>query len=99
MRLLVVLILGLAGCASPAMRYQGVEPQVMRVGGYVFSVYAGPDEAQVIRTNFVALPERSEVMAAATIAAERATGCPARKNGADGDAALIEVKLNCPSSG
>ncbi|MHA3980453.1 hypothetical protein ACW9UR_22510 [Halovulum sp. GXIMD14794] len=99
MRVVAVFVMVLAGCASPAMQYQGVEPQVMRVGGYVFSVYAGTDEAQVIRTNFVPVPDRGEVLAAATVAAEQATGCRARKNGADGDAALVDVRLICPPSG
>jgi len=95
-RLLLIAVL-LAGCSSPDLRYNGVDPQVTRVGAYVFDVYALGDEAQVIRTNMVALPDKTKVMAAASLAAEQATGCRARKNGVSGDAALVDVRLVCPA--
>lgn len=99
MPILLLIAMVLTGCSSPALRYNGVEPQVTRIGAYVFDVYALGDEAQVIRTNMVALPDKAEVMAAASLAAEQATGCRARKNGVSGDAALVDVQLVCPKDG
>ncbi|MSU89158.1 hypothetical protein GE300_05920 [Rhodobacteraceae bacterium 2CG4] len=98
MSMLALLLLA-AGCSSPAPRFMGVSPQVTRVGPYVFDVYALDGEAQVIRTNMVALPDTAEVMAAASVAAEQATGCRTRKGGVSGDAALVAVRLACGAGG
>ena len=94
MRILLMLML-VAGCASPALRFNGAERQEVRVGGHDFTVFALSDEAQVIRTNRVVLPDPAQVKASAVLAAEAATGCRVHRGRISGDAAILTVGLIC----
>ncbi|NNU81110.1 hypothetical protein HMH01_11755 [Halovulum dunhuangense] len=94
-RALVPFLAVLAACASPGPGYLRSERVDMQVGGHRFAVFAGDGTTQVIRTNRVWLPDTAEVMAAGTIAAERASGCKARAGGIRGDAAIMVVPLDC----
>lgn len=89
-----VILAILAGCASPTPQYSG-PPARLQVDGHSFSVFSDRSSAQVVRTNRAFLPNANEVIAAAALAAEQATGCTANRAKLKGDTAIVTVPLTC----
>ncbi len=92
---LVVLLLALAACSSPGIKFLGVKPVRVDADGSVFDVYSNGWQVQAIRLNPEYLPKLSDVVARAIMAIEQATGCLVDERSLKGDWALIEADIVC----
>lgn len=90
-----VLLPLLAACASPGLDFVGRAPVKVVVDGSDFSVWHDRVHAQAIRTN---VERRRGVMKRGHRAIELATGCAIRPGTFQGDGALFEAGLTCPSA-
>lgn len=94
MRVLMVVLL-LAACSSPSLRYAKVAPVRVVVEGSVYDVYALDREVQAIRVNMEMLPNKARSFGRAIAAIEQATGCKVVDNAATGDQALVNAIIRC----
>ncbi|MDN5568615.1 MAG: hypothetical protein L0G27_07720 [Paracoccus sp. (in: a-proteobacteria)] len=99
MRLILPLILALAGCASPSVDFMGAVRRDVVVDGIRFAVFQRDREAQVIRLDRVARAGRDDLPMQTVRAAEQATGCaviPASlTTQAHAASAVARVDLRC----
>lgn len=99
MRLIIPLILALAGCASPSVDFMGATRHDVVVDDLRFAVFQKGTEAQVIRLDRVARAGRSDLPMQMVRAAEQATGCsviPASMTTqAHAASAVARVDLRC----
>jgi hypothetical protein len=102
-RLLPLVLLSLAACASPSAEYFGVEPQRVTIGGRDYVVYqrrAGSTvRAQVIRMGWAGLRDHAPILEAMVQAAEQVSGCAAVRAGISGDSGVLNLTLRCPAGG
>lgn len=96
-RLIPLLCLLLAACASPSHDYFGVPAQAVVIGGREYRVFVRPDgsRAQVIRLGWAGGRDHRPILAAMVAAAEQASGCNARTGAAEGDSGVLTVPLRC----
>jgi len=95
--LLMALVIGLAGCDSPSMKFQGIEPTRVTVVDATFSVRHTPYMAEAIRVNNMWPPPRRHATVVKGVEAiERASGCPVDVKSVRGDTNLVAADLNCP---
>ena len=75
---LVALSFAVMGCDSPSPAFRGAEATRVRIDGSVFVVRRLGQEAEAIRTNREAIPNRRDTLVKAVLAIEAATGCTIR---------------------
>lgn len=92
----LVLVFGLAACASPSPRFIGAASKEIEVAGSRFTVFRRGDEVEAFRTSREWLPRQSEVFMRAEAAIRAATGCDVRPNSMTGDQAIVRAELDCP---
>jgi hypothetical protein len=83
----------IAGCDSPSVGFQSVEPETVEVDGFRFAVRVLGEKAEAIRTNAAAVPGKSAVFPAARSAIEKVSGCAVVD--IRGDAAIVLATLDC----
>ena len=93
MRALAILLLGACSMGGPDNR--GLPAERVELAGFAFDVRFAGGTAEVTRRGFVRPGRLAEVRGAATLAAERATGCRAVRGAATGDPAVTLVPLDC----
>lgn len=91
----ILLILVVAGCSSPGLRYGGIEPMRMTARTSVFDVYVSGENVRAIRINRQILPKASNVFADAWSAIELATKCKVVDGSLTGDQAVMDAKIKC----
>ena len=100
-RLLALLILSLAACASPAPPYFGVPARAVVIDGRTYQVFLRRDgdlaQAQVIRMGWAGGRDHRPILDAMLAAAEQASGCRAVPRGTTGDSGVMDVALDCRS--
>lgn len=94
----IALILALAACSSPSLKYTGQEATRAEINGWVIDVYQKGTQAQAIRLNSIMLPAPEDMHHYGTIAMERATGCKVIPSSKKGDAVVLNAKLRCPNA-
>ena len=96
-RLIPLLCLLLAACASPSHDYFGVPGRSVVIDGREYRVVVRPDRtrAQVIRLGWAGGRDHRPIRAAMVAAAEQASGCAARDSPPDGDSGVMTVPLRC----
>ncbi len=101
MRVLLVCLFFIAGCASPAPQYFGAVRHDVTLRGVSFAVFHHPGgaEAEVIRLGYLTRAQREAVTPLIYAAAEHATGCRgvanSLKSRIPGDTAEGRVALRC----
>lgn len=99
MRMMLILVLFLAACASPAPDFAGAVPRRENVGGMDFTVIRRGQEAEVIRMGYLHRRARDAVPLRMYQAAEQATGCHAVRGSLrtrlPGDTGEGRVALRC----
>lgn len=99
MRMMLILVLFLAACASPAPDFAGAVPQRVNVGGMDFTVIRRGQEAEVIRMGYLHRRARDAVPLRMYQAAEQATGCHAVRGSLrtrlPGDTGEGRIALRC----
>ncbi|RJE81616.1 hypothetical protein [Paracoccus sp. JM45] len=99
MRLIPLIILALAGCASPSLDFRGAIRHDVVVDSLRFAVFQREDEAQIIRLDNVRRSARADLPMQMVRAAEQATGCavsPASMTTqAHAASAVARVDLDC----
>ena len=85
----------LAACASPSPQLMSGVKHQAEVSGSQFTIWQKGDRVEIYRTSREWMPHLSEVMAKATVAVVRVTGCEVRKGSMAGDAALMKARLAC----
>lgn len=99
MRAVLILILFLAGCASPAPRFIGAERQDITLEGIRFAVFQQGTDAEVIRLGYLTRAQRAKVPELMEIAVMRSTGCRTVPNslrsGIPGDTGEARFSLDC----
>lgn len=97
--ILVPLILLLAACASPALRYFNATRHDITLQSIHFVVYHDGNSAEVIRLGYLTRAERAGVPDLMVQAAERTTGCRVIPNSLrsriPGDTGEARVALDC----
>lgn len=94
MRLLFLVLL-LAGCSSPSLKFMNIEPVRVSVEGSIYDVYSNGSEVQAIRVNRELLPSKAKAIVRMVMAIEQATGCTVVPTSVDGDQALVKAKIRC----
>ncbi len=94
MRFIAVFLLFTA-CSSPALRYGGMAPVRVEVGGARYDVYRLGAKVQAIRVSMELLPRKAQSFARAIAAIESATGCKVVEGSLTGDQALVQAELDC----
>ncbi|TWI36049.1 hypothetical protein [Paracoccus sulfuroxidans] len=99
MRVVLILILFLAGCASPAPRFIGAERQDITLEGIRFAVFQQGTDAEVIRLGYLTRAQRAKVPELMEIAVMRSTGCRTVPNSLrsriPGDTGEARFSLDC----
>ncbi|GGH58334.1 hypothetical protein GVY41_14740 [Frigidibacter albus] len=99
MRLIALLCLGLAACASPAPQFFGADRHDITLSGIDFVVFHKEDRAEVIRLGYLSRSARAPVPALMVEAAERTTGCRvvpgSAVTGLPGDTGEVRLELDC----
>lgn len=90
-------LLLLAACASPSPGYMGVAPQRVVIEGTTIDVWRRGDNAQAIRAGWMSRAEQAAAPARLARAIETATGCALRPGTAEGDSAVLNARLDCPT--
>ncbi|MFT4013580.1 MAG: hypothetical protein QM682_09285 [Paracoccus sp. (in: a-proteobacteria)] len=97
--LLILPLLLLAGCASPAPVFMGATRHDVTLDGIRFAVFHKENEAEVIRLGYLARKQRVPVPELMMRAAAQATGCRAIPNSAvtriPGDTGEAWILLDC----
>lgn len=95
----IILILLLTACASPAPRFMGAERRDLVLDGIRFVVFSNPAEAEVIRMGYLTRKDRDKVPELMVQAAEIASGCRVIPNSLrsrlPGDTGEARVELDC----
>lgn len=94
-RILLLIVLSLAGCNSPSPRFMDSPHQDVTLEGSRFSVWRDGDRVEVIRISPEALPRLSVVLARAEVAIERTTGCRVWSGTLKGDQSVVTARLAC----
>ncbi len=96
---MILALLLLASCASPAPEYLGARRHDLDVEDIRFSVFVKPNEAEVIRLGYLSRKDRRRVPDLMMRAAEEASGCKAIANSLKtripGDTGEGRVGLRC----
>ncbi|WP_412565267.1 hypothetical protein [Thalassobius sp. MITS945101] len=87
------MIFMLAACDSAGRAFRGVPAQYVDVEGLSFAVRVKGTEAEAIRTNRMARPQRDQIGLAAQRAMELVSGCEVRQ--LTGDVAVMTATLRC----
>ncbi len=99
MRLLLVPLLLLAACASPAPEFFGAVRHDIRLGGIDFVVFRKGAEVEVIRMGYLSRARRVAVPALMMQAAEQVTGCAAvadsLRTRIPGDTGEARITMDC----
>lgn len=100
MRMILLLTLLLAACASPAPEFFGATRRDVVVEGIRFTVFHDGAEAEVIRHGYLSRQARAPVPDLMPRAAEQATGCAvipgSLKSRIPGDTGEARLSLRCP---
>ena len=91
--LILILIVGLAGCNTPTPQFYGVTPISVTVEGSTYKVFRAEDRAQAIRIT----PDMRQNFRAEeriTYAIEIATGCEV-VGALKGDVVLADARVDC----
>jgi len=91
----LVLAASLAACASPSPQMMRGQKFQAKVAGSSFTIWRSGDAVEIYRTSPEMIPRLSEVMAKASVAVSRVTGCAVKQGSLAGDAALMTAKLDC----
>lgn len=96
--LFMALAIGLAGCDSPSMAFQGIKPTQVTVADTVFSVRHTRHEAEAIRVNNMWPPPRRHATVVKGVEAiEQVSGCRVDVESVRGDTNLVASDLKCPN--
>lgn len=100
MRILMILpLLLLAACASPAPGFIGAPRHDVTIDGIRFAVFQKSTQAEVIRLGYLNRRDRARVPDLMMRAAEQATGCRAIANSMvtkiPGDTGEARINLRC----
>ncbi|MBD9525691.1 MULTISPECIES: hypothetical protein [Paracoccus] len=99
MRLMILSLLILASCASPAPEYFGATRHDLEIDGIRFAVFVKESEAEVIRLGYLSRKDRARVPELMMQAASQASGCEAIANSLTsripGDTGEGKVSLRC----
>ncbi len=99
MRVFLILILFLAGCASPAPGFIGAKRQDVTLEGIRFAVFQRGSQAEVIRLGYLTRAQRAKVPGLMAQAAAQATGCGVVPNSLrsriPGDTGEARFTLDC----
>lgn len=102
MRMMILMVVALAGCASPAPDFIGAARQDVMLDGIRFSVFHRGNQAEVIRMGYLTRRARDAVPELMYQAAEVATGCRAVSGSLQtrlpGDTGEGRVALKCQDS-
>lgn len=94
-----ILVLALAGCASPAPEFIGAPMTRLRVDGHDFVVFQRGQEAEVIRMGYLHRRARDAIPMLMYRAAEEASGCVAvpgsLRSRLPGDTGEGRIALRC----
>ncbi|MCG6904615.1 MAG: hypothetical protein LJE68_18240 [Rhodobacter sp.] len=93
--LFMALVIGLAGCDSPSMAFQGVPATRITVAGAAFSVHHTRHEAEAIGLTFQPGARRRTNVIRGVAAIEAVSGCPVVVRSVRGDANIVAADLNC----
>lgn len=91
-------LLALAACDSPSPQFSGLVAKQVALEGSTFTVRHTAFEAEVIRTNFDAVPRRDAIFQKAAEAIRRASGCKILPGSMRGDMSVIHAALKCPGA-
>lgn len=100
MRIILILsLLTLAACSSPAPQFMGAPRHDLELEGIRFTVFTRENEAEVIRLGYLSRRERAGVPELMLRAAEQASGCRAipgsMRTRSPGDTGEARVGLDC----
>lgn len=99
MRLMILPLLSLASCASPAPQFLGAERHDMKLDGIRFAVFVDGNEAEVIRLGYLSARDRARVPELMMRAAAQASGCAVVPHSLltriPGDTGEARVSLGC----
>jgi len=100
MRVILLLVLFLSACASPAPQFFGAQRHDITLEGIRFAVFHDASQAEVISLGYLGRDARAAVPERMVIAAERTTGCQAVPNSLrsriPGDTGEARLSLRCP---
>jgi len=100
MPVILLLVLFLSACASPAPQFLGAARHDITLQGIRFAVFHDGDRAEVIRLGYLDRTSRAQVPELMVIAAERTTGCAVVANSLrsriPGDTGEAQLSLRCP---
>lgn len=96
MRLMIILwLLTLAGCDSPAPGMRGAVTKRVEIGSSLFIVHILGDRVEAIRLNVETGRRARGVMARGFAAIEQASGCRIVPGSFEGDPALMRARVAC----
>jgi len=95
--LFMALAIGLAGCDSPSMAFQGIKPTRITIEGSAFSVRHTRYEAEAIGRSFQPGAQRRDIVIKGVAAIEAVSGCPVVVRSVRGDTNLVAADLKCGS--
>lgn len=98
MRLILISLLLLCGCASASPGFLGVTPVQVERGGFVIQVWRRGNHAQAIRMGYATRREQAGLRAHLLAAVEEVTGCRADLARVEGDTGVLNVGLICPDT-
>ena len=97
--LLLLAMLILAGCASPAPGFIGAPRHDITLDGVDFAVFVNPNEAEVIRLGYLRRKDRDRIPGLMMQAAAKASGCDAIPHSMvtriPGDTGEARITLRC----
>ncbi|WP_347266027.1 hypothetical protein [Paracoccus sp. (in: a-proteobacteria)] len=100
MRVILLLTLILAGCASPAPEFFGAQRHDIELDGIRFAVFRDGTDAEVIRLGYLSRRARAPVPELMVRAAEQTTGCAvipgSLRSKIPGDTGEARLSLHCP---
>ncbi|KRW95453.1 hypothetical protein [Paracoccus sp. MKU1] len=100
MPVILLLVLLLSACASPAPQFFGAVRHDITLEGIRFAVFHDGNQAEVIRLGYLSRRARAPVPELMVIAAERTTGCAVIPNSLSsripGDTGEARLSLRCP---
>ena len=100
MPVILLLVLFLSACASPAPQFFGAVRHDITLEGIRFAVFHDGNQAEVIRLGYLSRGARAAVPELMVIAAERTTGCAAipgsLRSRIPGDTGEARLSLRCP---
>lgn len=98
MRIVIISLLLLCGCASASPGYLGVTPVQVERGGFVIQVWHRGNHAQAIRMGYATRREQAGLRAHLLAAVEEVTGCRADPARVAGDTGVLNAALICPDT-